>query len=126
MNKYKIIFESNLSWDDKIKLSENLALHEINKSIYINIKDFFGNYTIWSKFKNCYKNLEGKWEKRIVFYYHNLENVDFNNDWRFKEVKGKRKVLEFLELEFHENTFKLPKNHIKDYLKYLEKYETRK
>lgn len=119
MDKYKIIFNSSRSWEEKINLCEKLALHEMNKTIYKGIKSAFKNETIWSKFYTEYKNIEGEWESHITYYYHDQSEVDLKNDWRFKEVHDRRKLANFLKLEFHENTFNLPKNHIKDYLKYL-------
>jgi len=123
MDKYKIIFESKLSWGDKIKTAERLAKHQIDKSIFKNIKESFKGETLWSRFTREYKNIDGDWVSSTCFYYHDLEGVDLKNDWRFREVKNKRSLAKFEGLEFHVNNFNLPLNHINDYLKYLNRYE---
>ncbi len=44
------------------------------------------------KYLNEFKQ-EKKWIKEFVFYKISPQQVDLQNDWRFKEVKDKRKQL---------------------------------
>jgi len=56
---------------------------------------------MWSVFENEYKTKVGKnyqWVKELNFYVGDLSNEDFKNDYRFKEVKDKRKQIKFLGL----------------------------
>ena len=56
---------------------------------------------MWSVFENEYKTKVGnnyQWVKELNFYMGDLSNEDFENDYRFKEVKDKRKQLKFLGL----------------------------
>ena len=52
----------------------------------------------WSKFKLVYKSEKGDWLTDFIYYMGDLSGVDFANDWRFKEVEGKRKQVQFIEL----------------------------
>ena len=55
------------------------------------------NIDLFSVFERTYKNGE-QWITDLVFYKGDLSCVDAENDWRFKEVFGKRKKLKFLGL----------------------------
>ena len=59
MNKYEIIFKSNLSWENKIKMCERLALHEVQKTINNNMKTALLGQTVWTEFEGEYKDVEG-------------------------------------------------------------------
>lgn len=119
MDKYKIIFSSKLSFPEKIKKVEELAKHEIQKTINSNIKTAFKDQIVWSEFSNNYKNSEGVWENKIFYYYGNLYNFD-EQDWRFCKVKDKREKAVFEKLVLHKDTHNLKQNHINDYNDYLE------
>lgn len=119
MNKYKIIFNSELTFTQKVNKAEELAKHEIQKTIDKNIKDYFKGSTIWSEFEN--KTLDEKGVKSKFYYYDDLSIADFKNDWRFCKVKNKREQAEYLGLVCQENNrLKIKQNHIKTYNKYLE------
>jgi hypothetical protein len=61
---------------------------------------------MWSVFECEYKTKveeEYKWVKELRFYMRDISNEDLKNDWRFCEVKDKRKQAKFLgtvETEF--------------------------
>jgi len=61
---------------------------------------------MWSVFEKEYTtkiNNKYQWVKELNFYIGDLTNEDFKNDYRFKEVKDKRKQVKFLgtvETEF--------------------------
>jgi len=119
MNHYKIVCESKLSWEDKIKKSSDLILHKVNQVINKNIKKSCEGYTIWSEFSNSYKSLENIWENKLFYYYGDLEKF-MEDDWRFKKVDGKRRLATFNNLVCMIEQHGLKQNHIRDYLKYLE------
>lgn len=57
------------------------------------------NKNKWSVFENCHLiECEGvyQWITEFNFYMGDLSNVDTSNDWRFKEIKNKRKMSKFL------------------------------
>jgi hypothetical protein len=122
MDKYKIIFDSKkLTFEEKINLSEKLIRHEVNKSINFNILQAFNNQIVWSEFENKYLNTENIWENKTFYYYGDYTEKDLKNDWRFKEVKGKRGLAEFKKLVAKDNRLNLKQNSAKDYIKYLDK-----
>ena len=118
MNKYKIIFSSNLSFAEKINKAEELVRHEVQKVIDKNVKKAFGGEVIWSEFTNDYKNLEGGWENKVFYYYGNLSDFS-KKDWRFSKVKDKREEAVFKKLVLHKDVHGLKQNHIRDYNSYL-------
>lgn len=119
MDKYKIIFSSFLSFAEKIKKAEDLAKHEIQKTINSNIKNAFKEQIVWSEFTKNIKEKEEVWKKHTVYYYGNLYNFD-SKDWRFSEVKDKREKVVFEKLVLHKNVQGLKQNHINDYNDYLD------
>ena len=119
MDKYKIIFSSSLSFAEKIKKAEELAKHEIQKTIGSNVKTAFKEEIVWSEFTKNIKEKEEGWKKHVVYYYGNIYNFD-SSDWRFSEVKGKREKAVFEKLVLHKNTHGLKQNHINDYNDYLD------
>lgn len=54
--------------------------------------------SLYSVFKHEFINDKGKWVSEYNFYLGDLSEEDFKNDWRFKEVVGKRAELQFLGL----------------------------
>jgi len=50
---------------------------------------------LYSVFKDTHKQGK-KWITQYIFYMNDLSDVDLETDWRFKEVKNKRKLAEFL------------------------------
>jgi len=50
---------------------------------------------LWSVFGNEHK-VESDWIKELVFFWGDVSDIDFSNDWRFKAVEGKKKQLMFL------------------------------
>ena len=120
MNKYKIIFESNLSFAEKIETAGRLALHEVDKVINISIKDYVYGKLVWSEFEKEFKDGD-KWEIQTTFYYGDLSKVNLEEDWRFKEVKNKRKLAKFKGLSLQDKSHNLKPNHVNVYTKYLSK-----
>lgn len=46
------------------------------------------------------------WRNELGFYYGSIEEPDFENDWRFKEIKGIREQAKFLgECELSNDDF---------------------
>lgn len=123
MNKYKSIFESNkLTFTEKIKKAERLALHEVQKVIHKNIKNAFKEQTIWTQTEADYKEKDNDFNNRISFYYGDLRNTP-KDDWRFCEVKGTRENVKYDTLVLLDEMHGLKQNHIKDYLEYLKRYD---
>jgi hypothetical protein len=123
MNKYKIIFESNkLSFDEKVKKSEVLALHEVQKIINKHIKNAFIGQTVWTQKEADYKEKGSNFINHISFYYGDLRNTP-KDDWRFCEVKGTRENVKYNTIVLLDEKHGLKQNHIKDYLEYLKKYD---
>lgn len=120
MNKYEIIFKSNLSWEGKIKMCERLCLHEVQKSINNNIKNALPGQTVWTEFEGEYKDVDANWGNNISYYYSDLTTINFTEDWRTCEVKGRRKQRVCNGLVLHEEKNGLKQNNIKDYIKYLD------
>jgi hypothetical protein len=54
--------------------------------------------TVFENEKYVYnkKSATGRWVNELVFYVGDLTDVDLKSDWRFKEVKDKRKQLKLL------------------------------
>jgi len=50
---------------------------------------------LYSVFEDTHKK-GNKWISEYHFYKGDLSNVDLENDWRFKEIKDKRKQSKFL------------------------------
>jgi len=57
------------------------------------------NEILYSKFKRILL-VKDKSIEEFIFYQGDLSNADFETDWRFKEVPGKRNQLEFIELVY--------------------------
>lgn len=57
------------------------------------------NEILYSKFKRS-MFVKDKFVDGFIFYRGDLSNADFETDWRFKEVPGKRKQVEFIELVY--------------------------
>lgn len=125
MDRYKIIFESKLALDEKIQKSSKLAMHNIQKGIDKNIKDFYKDFRVWSEFTNQYKSTEGNWETKLFYYFGDHSNFD-KDDWRFSKVKDKREEAIFNSLVLQEDSHSLKHNHINDYDKYLEQFSAKK
>ena len=91
MSAYRWIFDSDkLSFSEKLEKACEFAKHKVEMRVNQTLKLGFKQYLIWSEFENS-RLVEGKWVTESVFYFGDLEGSDFKNDWRFKEVKGKRK-----------------------------------
>lgn len=61
------------------------------------------NKQVYSQFE-CEKlvviNDKKEWVKENVYYHGDLSNIDLTRDWRFCEVKDKRKQLKFIGLVY--------------------------
>ena len=116
----KIIFESDLPFQDKVEKGCDLIRHEVAKSINKNIKDFYYPLTVWSKFTFT-KTKESKTYKESKYYFKNHSNFD-KKDWRFCEVKGKRSLAVFEGLVLVDCSLIKKQNHSKDYHEYLNQF----
>lgn len=120
MSVYNWIFNSNLTFDEKLEKSCRFAKHKVEMNINKSLKEVYKNHSIWSEFEACY-NKEGEWIKQRVFYFGDWSNADFKNDWRFKEVKEKRKQLVYKGLCCIEKKWTdTLENHPKNIRKFLE------
>ncbi len=119
MEKYKIIFNSELSFNEKIKKSENLAMHEVQKVINFNIKKYFKGFTVWTEKYSLYKNKDNNWYNHTSYYYSDLRNIS-KDDWRFCEVLDARKDVSYNKLVLLQETHNLKQNHSRDYISYLD------
>lgn len=93
MSVYSLIFNSDkLSFAEKVEKACEFANHKVEMKVNSNLIEAYKDFSIYSECEVT--KLEGsKWVTESIFYFGDISHIDFNNDWRTKEVKNKRKQL---------------------------------
>jgi hypothetical protein len=117
-NKYEIIWQSKLSFEDKLKRCDGLIKHEVDKTINKNILNIYKDKLVWTEVIYKFKNKEDSWINHVSYYYGDLRKTE-KSDWRFCDVEDKRIVEDYSKLVMHNTSHNLKQNHSRDYINWL-------